>query len=188
MVKRLIYLIGALAVLGSAVPAMADATKATLPAGIIAPVGTPITLTGSDFALQSNLIGVITCARLDLKGEITKNDGTTVKASGQNTNPTQAGCVNGTKSWPITSFEISELASSSTGSVTWSFKYTQDWSSGPCTFVGTKVPGTFTSGTNVIKFSSAGPITSSPSACGTGKITGEFAIEQTGTTTPLILD
>src|ERR1700733_11750530 len=95
MAKKLSLLFAAVAVLAFAIPSMASAAEATVPAGTRAPVGTLITGTGKNVILTSSTLGEIKCATLELKGEITKNDGTTVEGSGNNTKPTQTGCENG---------------------------------------------------------------------------------------------
>jgi hypothetical protein len=189
MAKKLSLMFLAFAVVAVAIPAIAGATTATLPKGTVAPVGTTITGTGSDVILQSNLLGTITCSTLNLNADITKNSGGTVEASGDNVNPTQSGCVNGSKAVTVTEVEITRVFSNTSGSGSASFVARLDIGSElKCTFTGTNVAFTFTSGTNVIKFSSAAGVSGSPAACGTLKLTGEFALEQGGTSTPLILD
>jgi hypothetical protein len=188
MFKKLTLLLAAVAVLAFAVPSLASASKATLPAGTLAPVGTQFTTTGSDIIFTSSLLGNITCSTLNLNGSLTKNNGTTVEASGTTSAPTQSGCKNGEKTVTITSVEVTNLTTTTSGSGTWSYKMAVDIGSLSCTYTGTKVPFTFTSGTNVMNFSSASGITGSPAGCGTTKLTGAFALEKAGTSTSLILD
>lgn len=188
MAKKFSLMMAAAAVIALTIPAFASAVEVTLPAGTRAPVGTSITGTGNDIILQSNLLGSITCENLNLNGEITKNDGTTVEGSGANTSPTQAGCKNGTKEVKITTFNITNVKSTVAGSGTATFTSIWDTGTLSCTLTGTKVPYTYAVGSNVITFSSASGITGSPAACGTGKLSGSFALEQTGTEIKLILD
>jgi hypothetical protein len=190
MAKKFSLLLAAVAVLAFAIPSMASATVATLPAGTVAPVGTQITGTGSDIILHSSLLGTITCKTLNLNGEITKNKENIVEGKGENVSPTQSGCVNGAKEVKVTKVELTNLFSETTGTGTVSFKATVDIGSElVCTFTGTKVPGTYAlPSSSVLKFSEAGNIVSSPAACGTTKLTGEFTLEKTGTSTALILE
>jgi hypothetical protein len=188
MAKKFSLLLAAVAVLAFAIPSMASASKATDPVNTLVPVGSEVTGTGTDIILQSNLLGTITCATLNLNGKITKNDGTTVEASGANVSPTQAGCKNGTKTVTVTSVELTKLFSevSNTGYVNFVAKV--DVAELACTFTGLEVPFTYTTGTNVLKFASGAGVTSSPASCGTAKLTGEFALETKGTTTQIVLD
>jgi len=50
------------------------------------------------------------------------------------------------------------------------------------------VPFTYTSGTNVIKFSSASFVNATPASCGMSKLSGEFSLEGQFFSNPLILD
>jgi hypothetical protein len=187
MGKKFSLMLAAVAILAFAIPSMANATVATIE-GSPAPKNTSITGTGSDIILQSNLLGTITCSTLNLKGEITLNDGTTVEGKGKNVEPTQAGCKNGEKAVTVTSVELENLKSTTTGSATVSFVAKVDIASLECTFTGTNVPGTFTSGSNVLSFSEATAtgIKGAPAACGTSKLKGNFALESGSTA--LILD
>lgn len=188
MIKKFTLLPAAVAVLAFAVPSLASASKVTLPAGTLAPVGTAIKTTGSDIIQKSNTLGALTCSLLNLNGQITKNDGSTVEAAGTTTTPEQSGCVNGTKSIIFTSIEITKLISTVSGSGTMSYVAKEDIGTLACTFTGTSVPFTYTVGGSAIKFTEATGITSSPAACGTIKLTGEFKLEKTGTSTAMILD
>lgn len=189
MAKKFSLLLAAVAVLAFAIPSMASATKATLPAGTLAPVGTSIVGTGTDVTLKSSLLGTITCSTLNLNGSITKNNGTVVEGSGATSAPTQSGCKNGTKSVNVTSVVLTKLFSEKESKGTASFEATVDVGSElVCKFTGTNVAGTFTSGTNVLKFSGATGVTASPASCGTSTLTAEFALEKSGTSESLILD
>jgi hypothetical protein len=189
MVKRLSICLAIFGLLASIGPTLASATKATLPAGTLMPVGTVFMGTGSDVTFQSNLLGAITCSTLNLNFGLTKNDGTTVEAEGAATlTPTQSGCKNGTKAVIVTQFTPVNITSTTSGSLTFSFSATVDIASLSCSMTGTKVPGTFTPGTNVIKFSSAGSVSATPAACGTSKLSGEFTLEKTLTSTAVNLD
>jgi hypothetical protein len=187
MAKKFSLMLAAVAVLAFAIPSIASATEATLPAGTRAPLGTQIVETGNDVILQSTLLGKITCSTLNLNGEITKNDGTTVEGSGENFAPTQSGCVFGEKAVIITHIST-KLFSNEKGKGIFSFTTLVNIGSEiKCTFTGTNVPFTFTSGTDTISFSSAGGISGIPPACGTLKLTASFTLEST-TGVALILD
>lgn len=185
MAKKFSLMLAAIAVIAFAIPAFASASEATLPEGTRAPVGTAITGTGNDIILQSNLLGTITCEKLNLNGKITKNDGTTIEGSGENSSPTQAGCKNGTKEVKVTSVNLESLKSSVSGSGTVSFSSVVDVGTLTCTFTGTNVAGSYTPGTDTLSFSSATGVVGSPAACGTAKLSGSFTLESG--TTPLIL-
>jgi hypothetical protein len=196
MAKKLSLMLAAVAVLAFAVPSIASASEATLPAGTRAPVGTKIVGTGTDVILQSSLLGKITCSTLNLNGEITKNDGTTVEGSGANVSPTQSGCVNGEKAVNVTEVEVTKLFSTTTENekhekvLTSTASFVAHVDVGPelkCVFTGTNVPFTFTSGTDTITFTSAAGVVGVPAACGTAKLTASFTLEST-TGVALILD
>jgi hypothetical protein len=186
--RRFLIALTAVAVLACTASSVAGASTATVPAGAVAPVGTRFTTTGSDFIMQSNLLGTITCSTLNLNGEITKNSGGLVEGSGVNTSPEQSGCKTGEKAVTITSFEISKFLTSTSGKGTWSFAMKTDIASLGCIYTGTNVPFTYTSGTNVMQFAAATAtgIVGSPASCGTTKFQGSFVLESGST--PLILD
>ena len=179
----------AIAVLACIVSSAASASSATSSPGVLTPVGTQFTTTGTDLVMKSNLLGTITCAALNLRGEVTKNSGGVVEGSGNNVAPAQSGCVNGSKAVNITSFQITNLLTSTSGSGSWTFKMVTDiGTSLTCTYTGTSVPFTYTSGTSTMKFAEASGTAGSPAACGTTKLSGSFALEQSSTGTALILD
>jgi hypothetical protein len=194
MTKRLSLVLAAVAMLTYAIPSMAGAAKATLPEGALAPVGTSITLTGTDLTFKSNILGAIRCATLNLNAQITENTGTVVEGSGSNVNPTQTGCVNGKKAFNITEVVITKLkaeevkAAGESARATFSATIKTDIGELDCTFTGTKVEGIYVSGKNILKFSEASSLVGSPGQCGTSLLTGEFALEQAGTSNKLILD
>jgi hypothetical protein len=186
MVKKLGLLLVVAAALSLAVSATASASKVTQPAGVLVPVGTIITATGNDVTFTSSTLGATTCKKLTLKLTLTKNDGTTVEGSGNNANPAQEGCVNGTKSVITTSFNVSNLTSTSPGSGTMSFVVTEDIGTLECTYTGTKVPFTYVVGSDVITFNNAAGIVGTPAACGTAKLDATFTLEIGAA--PVILD
>jgi hypothetical protein len=188
MAKKLSLMLAAVAALAFAIPSIASASEATLPAGTRAPVGTVIVGTGSDIILQSSLLGKITCSTLNLNGEITVNNGTTVEGKGENVSPTQTGCVNGSKAVTVTEVEITRLFSNTSGTGSVSFTSKVDIGSElKCTFTGTNVDFTYTSGTDTITFTNAAGVTGTPGACGTAKLTASFTLESP-TGVALILD
>jgi hypothetical protein len=186
MVRKFTLLLAAVAVLAFAAPALANASSITSSAGKLTPVGTAITATGSDFTQTSNLLGSITCEKLNVKFTLTKNSGSAFEGSGTSEKPAQSGCRNGEKTLIYTSFDITNIASTTSGSGTLSFTAVEDIGTITCTVTGTAIPFTYTPGTSAIKFASAGPVTSKPAACGTEKIDASFALEIGST--PVILD
>jgi hypothetical protein len=193
MTRKLSLLLAVVAVLAFAVPSMAGAAKATVEGGL-APVTTKITGTGTDIILRSNLLGFITCATLNLNGEITKNDGTTVEGSGKNVNPTQTGCVNGKKEVKVTEVVVTNIkateakAAGETAKGTVSFTSKVDVGELLCEFTGTNVGFTYVSGTQVIDANESAGVVGAPTQCGTAKLTGEFSLERTTDSKALILD
>jgi hypothetical protein len=184
MTKKFSLLLAAIAVLAFAVPGMASAHAVTSKANVLAPVGTEITGTGSDVTLTSNLLGAITCEKLTLKGKITKNDGSTVEGSGGAEKPPTVGCKNGTNPVTVTSVTVTKLFAGTVGGVSKTyatFDATVDIEKPgetlECTFTGTEVPFTYTSGGNSIVFTEAAGIKGAPAACGTAKLDGTFLIE-----------
>lgn len=185
MAKKVILLISAVAVLAFAVPAnAAAATEVTQSAGVTAKVGTAFTATGSDFIVTSDLLGEITCEKLNFTGKLTTNDGTEFAGVGDG-GFTTSNCFNGKNSVSVTKFEVMNLTSKETGSVVMSFVTTMDIGTLSCTFTGANVPGKYTFGSNTITFSSASGIKGS-SGCGTANLDTSFAIEISGTS--VILD
>jgi hypothetical protein len=180
MMKKLSLLLAVVAALSLAAAATASASKLTSAAGVLAPVGSTITATGADVTFTSSTLGATTCQKLTLQLTLTKNDGTTFEASGNNTSPAQEGCVNGSKSVVTTSFNITNLKSSTSGSGTMSFVTTEDIGTLECTFTGTNVPFTYAVGGDVIKFVNAAGIVGTPAACGTAKLDAEFTLEIKG--------
>ena len=182
MLKKFSLLMVAVAVLAVAVPAMASATelntKSTGGEATRVPLNTVVTGTGSEVTLTSSTLGTIKCKKLNLKGKVTTNNGTTVEASSAAETPVQETCLNGTKAVNVTSVTLTKLFSNTTGTGTVSFTATVDV--GPeleCTFTGTNVAGTWTSPSSTLTFTSATGVTSTPPACGTAKLDGVFSLE-----------
>jgi hypothetical protein len=191
MVKRLTLLMAAVAALACAIPALANASSVTSSPGTLTPVGTPIALTGTDITTQSPTLGNITCQTLTPIIELTKNAGGIFEGFGGNATPAQSGCINGTKTVKVTTFRITNLVSTSSGTGSMSYISEQDIAGVlTCTFTGTSVPFSYTVGANVIKFSAAAGIVGSPSAtCGsTAKLTGEFRLDLSLSGKAVILD
>jgi hypothetical protein len=190
MAKKFSLLLAAVAVLAFAIPAMANA--ATLKEGSsLVPTGTEIFGTGTDVTLTSNLLSTITCEKLTLKGKVTDNGGTsgTVIGSGTTTSPGQTNCKNGTKPVVVNSVALSKLFVESTTKAYATFSASVTIGKSPetvlnCTFEGTEIPGTFTSGTGNVKFTAGSTfnVKGTPSACGNAKLSGEFKLETTNGT------
>jgi hypothetical protein len=197
MFKRFSVLLAATAVLAAAVPAMASASSLTAPAGSLVGVPNTITATGSDVIITSNLLGAITCEVLNVKASLSKNNGSTWIAAGVSELPGQNNCKNGANpdKVEITAMQVTELTSTTAGTGTMSFTTSLDIDkpsgSISCTYTGTKVPFTYTSGEmgankGVITFTNAAGITGAPTSCGTAKLDGKFTLEVGATV--LILD
>lgn len=173
MVKKLSLLLGIVAALAFAVPAMASASSVTAPAKSLAPVGTQLTGTGSGIVLYHLSFGTFKCGTLTFNATLTSNNGSSFAASGENS-ATQE-CAEGLHPITITSFNVSDLSSSTSGSGTATFTLKEDIASLTCTYTGTAVPFTYTAGGNSITFSE-GSLTASPPACGRERISGTFAL------------
>jgi hypothetical protein len=181
-------LLAAVSVVALAVPAMAGAHKVTSKAGVLAPVGTVLTLTGNDITFFSSLLGTTTCQTVTLHLYLTVNDGTNVTGSGVTKAPATSGCTNGTKPVTVTEVNIAQFKAEGTGT-SMSFVWTEDIGSPEtieCTFTGTSVPFTYTAGSDSIVFTKAGPIVGSPKGCGNSTLSGTFTLEIEKT--PVILD
>jgi hypothetical protein len=176
MAKKLSLLLAAVAVLAFAIPSMASASALTSGGKLVA-TGTAITGTGSTVVLQSSTLGKIECASLVLKGTVTKNDGTTVEGSGNTENPKTENCKNGANTVVVTGVNLTNLASTGT-THTGTASFTAKVDVGAelvCSFVGTKVPFTYTSGGSSIVFKEGAGV--SGGACGTAKLSGSFLLE-----------
>jgi hypothetical protein len=187
--KKLSLLLAVAAAFALAVPALASAHKVTSKAGVLAPVGTELTLTGSDPTWNSSVLGPLTCSSMTLKMKLTTNDGTNVTGSSSGEKPPTVGCENEGRPITTTQFTITRFAAEGT-ETNMSFIATIDVKapSGEtveCTFTGTNVPFTYTVGSSSIVFNKAGPIKGS-AGCSTATLTATFAIEIGGT--PVILD
>jgi hypothetical protein len=187
MVKKFSLLLATAAALCLAMSAAASASQLTASAGKLAPVGSTLTVTAPDITFTSNLLGITTCQTLSLNLTLTKNDGTTVEASGAAQVPGQEGCVNGSKKVIVTSFTVTNLTTTGTGKTgTMSFVITEDIDSLECTYTGKNVPFSYVAGDDAITFNKAAGITSTPVPCGTATVTASFTLEIKGT--PVILD
>jgi hypothetical protein len=186
MFKKLTLLLAAVAVVAFAVPSLASASSITSSAGKLTPVGTKITATGTNITQTTSTLGAITCKKLTFNFTVVKNASSTFEGEGTNSNPATESCMNGMRTLVFTSFDVSKLLSTTSGSGTVNIKAIEDLAGITCTLIGTSVPFTYTPGSNTIVFSSATGITSSPAACGTEKLDGSFALEIGGT--PVILD
>jgi hypothetical protein len=203
MAKKLSLLLAAVAVLAVAVPAMANAAVPTLrgvtthsPIAITTPPET-IRGTGTNVEIHSPLLGSIKCSTITLEGTLTVNDmtnGITGSNTGQASPPT-TDCTNGTNTVNVTNVKLTDLKSSHTeevevekvkktvGVVEASFTAEVDVGTKVCTFTGTNVKTTYSSGATSLSFSGATGITGAPSACGaTGNtLTGSFLLELAST-------
>jgi hypothetical protein len=180
MGKKLSLLLAVVAAMSLAITATASASKLTSTAGVLAPVGSVITATGSDVTFTSSLLGATTCKTVTLQLTLTKNDGSIVEASGNNVNPAQEGCINGTKKVITTSFNITNLKTTTSGAGTMSFVTTEDIGELECTYTGTNVPFTYVVGSDVITFTNAAGIVGTPAPCGTAKLDATFTLEIKG--------
>jgi hypothetical protein len=188
MIKKLSLLLAAAAMLALAVPAIASAHKVTSKAGVLAPVGTVLTLTGSDVTFLSNTLGTTTCKSVTLTVKLTTNDGTNVTGSGTTKAPATKECA--IQGAPVTVTEVNITLLKAEGTETWmNFVWTEDIDlkeAVECTYTGTKVPFTYTTGSDSIVFTKAGPIVGSPALCGNSTLTATFTLEIEKT--PVILD
>ncbi len=181
MAKKLSLLMAAAAVLAFTVPAMASAAPEVTfaggeKAGQTVPVNTTITLTGTDVILTDSTVGNTTCGTLNLTGNVAVNNptnGWTITSINQFTS---ANCINPNGTVVITSFELTDLKATVSGTVTASFRTFIDLGTKfKCTFTGTNVTGAYTPGTDTLTFTDAAGI--SGVGCGTAKLDGSFTME-----------
>lgn len=180
MAKKLSLLLAAVAVLAFAIPSMASAAGLTSKAGTLAPVGTEITGTGTSINLKSSTLGNIICKSIILKGKITENNGTSFAGSGVAETPKTEECLNGAKVVNVTSVSLTNLHSTTAAHGVVSFTATVDVGAElECTFTGKEIKGKYTVGGSALEFTEAEStgITSSPPACGTAKLIGNFPLE-----------
>jgi hypothetical protein len=177
MIKKLSLLLGIVAAMAFAVPAMASASSVTAPAGSLAPVGTALTGTGSGVVLKHASFGTFKCGTLAFNATLSSNNGSSFAAAGEN--GTAQECAEGQHPITATSFNVSNLSSSTSGSGVASFSIKEDIASLTCTYTGTAVPFTYTVGGSSITISE-GSLSASPPACGGEKISGTFAIAKSG--------
>jgi hypothetical protein len=190
MAKRSAILLAAVVALVCAVPSMASASGKLTEGGSLVPVGATIVATGSNVTLNSSLLGALTCEKLTVKSKVTVNNGEEVQAAGTEEAPAQAGCKAGAKELRIT-FILTARFQWRFPFVKWSFRIKLDLGKGEsevqCTYTGTEVEGSYTSGSSSFSFSNATGIKSEPAACGTAKLSGTFSLE-TENGTSLVLD
>jgi hypothetical protein len=189
MAKKLSLLLAAVAVLAFAIPSMASAAGVTSKAGTFAPVGTEITGTGTEINLKSSTLGNIICGKLTLHGKLTLNNGTNFAGEGVAETPKTENCKNGTKTVVVTSVSLTNLHNTAVteaevkegvGTGVASFTATVDVGTElECTFTGKEIKGKYKVGGSALEFTEAlsTGITSSPAACGTAKLIGNFPLE-----------
>jgi hypothetical protein len=188
MLKRFGVRFMAVALLALVAPAAAGAALMTSSPGTPMPTGTVFFSTGKNITITSSLLGSITCAKLTYHQGLTKNETSTVEAEGAvEKMPEQESCANTGHLVTVTSIWLTKFVAGSGGN-TITFNATVDIKGPPeieCTFTGTKVPFTYTSGSDTITFTEAGGITST-GGCGTAKLDGSFTMEVKST--PALLD
>jgi len=179
MAKRLTLLAMALvAVAAFAVPAAASAAKATMPEGTLVAKNTIITATSSN-AKTVTALGTLTCESVMVEAKITKNDGSTVEATGNaGAGNTTSNCKLGETPITIDNPAVTSLlANSTTKTVGLSFTGTIGVT---CTFAGT-VPFTLpvVGGVEVSQSETIIPSGTVSGGCGEAKFSGEFKLETT---------
>ncbi|HEY2477976.1 MAG TPA: hypothetical protein VGI17_04535 [Solirubrobacterales bacterium] len=174
------------AVAALAVPSMASASRLESSKGILAKVGTQITLTGSSVALNTYL-GAEVCESTLSYDELHKNDGTTVEAVAN---------VGGARQECNTGYgliaHIKELKlqfqTSKSGAGTASLSFTSESGNEQpiiCKWSGASLPFTYSLGGSQIVFNKAGGLTST-GGCGSATLSGTFLVSIGST--PVILN
>jgi hypothetical protein len=190
MTKKLSLLLTIVAALAFAAPSTAMAAESRLTdSGSPLWFGSTVYLTGSAVVFDSNLLGFIGCKRLTLRGWVTKNLPNNVELAEENLLPPAEDCTNGTKVVTVTKVNLESLRSTESGKVTATFTATLDVASLECTFKGTSVPGTYTSGTSVLQLNlGAKEIVGTPAgSCGKASLEATFFLE-TENHVPVVFD
>jgi hypothetical protein len=189
MVKKLTLLATAIAVVALAVPAFANATVLT-ENGV--PVGTGSHIRGlSNNAVTRTPIGELECGAVEVGGEVTVNNGTTVRGIGDGfESTTECKVEPGEGSLTVEHIKLENIESSETGkgSVTFTF-IAQLPGELECHFQGT-VPGTFTEDSDIISIKGQG-LEGTPSICGEkGEVEfeGDFTLTTREDHKPVTLD
>jgi len=174
MIKRLVLLAMAVgALVAFAAPAMAQADELYEESiGVKTPlkIGSEITLTSTN--LKTTLFfGTLTCEKVTIHEEVTKNGPTTI--TGKERSTTAEGC-NRTITDPT--FGSASL-SGGTGSTGWKFVL-----EGLCTYTGS-VPFKYTTNTNEVTVTGTSQLSS---ACGSATVSASFTLE-TKDSTPVFI-
>jgi hypothetical protein len=175
--KRWSLLPVALVALAMAAPAAAGASQLESSPGVLAPVGTNITMKGYEVTFNTSWLGRLGCSRLDLKQKLTRNSGGFVEGAGVLENPFQENCLNGTKSLTVSNAIVNSLTTSTSEKGTLGLTFDlQIGSELHCHYVGASLPFTYRHGDHGINFTSAKTLVSSPASCGTALLSGYFEL------------
>jgi hypothetical protein len=175
MVKKLTLLamfVGAIAVF--AVPAMASASS--LVEGKGNPISTPAQLLGTSTNVKTvTSKGTLTCEKVTVSAEVTKNSGGTVEAKGTSTENKTSGCKLGSEPTTIEGPHLVSLKSTTSESGSASLEFSAF--GGLCTFTGS-VPVTYSIGTNVLNLSGS----LSSAFCGMATFSASVSLETSNKT------
>lgn len=184
MAKKFSLLLAAVAVVALAVPAFASAAAITDGSGNLLANGTLITGTSTNATTVTSL-GTLTCETVNVKGEITTNNGSTVEGNSSGESET-SNCKLGKKTIAITDITLTRLhaeGSSKTGLI--SVTFVADLPELTCHFAATNLPFTYNSTTVTI---TNGDLEGTPEACEPGTLNGSFVITQTVGGGAVVLD
>ena len=184
MARKAALLLAAIALAGFAAPTGAiGAPSVTIFPGVLSATGSRLLMTSTNAKTQTSL-GNITCSSMSMTLTLTENTGTSVKGTGLGAG--ESFICNMGKPATVTDITMTSLTSTvaNSGNVTITFK--ADLVGGiECHFSSASAPFTYTSGTNIVKFTNA-DLVGTPAACEPGFLSGEFAITSAGTS--VILD
>jgi len=181
MAKKFGLLVTAIAVIAFAVPALASASTGVTQGGSLLSPGTVLKGSSTNTTTTTTL-GTLKCATVGVSAELKKNSAAEgVEAVGNGETSTST-CTLGSTPITIKNITLSKLSStageSGTGKATLSFEAVLS-ASLTCKYVGTEDTLTYTSEGSSIKFSNI-PLTATPAACGTAKLSGDFALTAGG--------
>lgn len=173
MAKKFSLLLAAIAVVAFAVPAFASAAPEVTVGGARAPLGTEINGTSNNTITKTS-IGNLTCATVEISGEITANTGSTVAGVASGPASTATCFYKGTTPITIDDPTLLSLHSGTAGSGTVGLTFEATLPSLTCHYSGTAVPFTYSSGGNSLNLK--GALKASPAGCGTATIEGTYTV------------
>lgn len=178
MAKKLSLLLAAVAVVALTVPAFASALELTI-GGAKAKPGDAINGVSTNTITKTS-IGNLTCATVEVFGEVTKNEATLVEGKGLEGVPAETTTCFYKGTTPITIDDptLLNLKTTELGKGTASLTFEATLPELTCHYSGTAVPFTYAATSDVIHLK--GSLKSNPVGCGTATIEGTFTLEGAG--------